>query len=41
MGKSKREIILDFTPLLDVMMLILFFFILFANTNYQNKIEEA
>ncbi|GEM_PF-2170489 len=41
MGKSKREIILDFTPLLDVMMLILFFFILFTNTNYQNKIEEA
>ena len=41
MGKSKREIILDFTTLLDVMMLILFFFILFANTNYQNKIEEA
>ena len=41
MGKSKREIILDFTPLLDVMMLILFFFILFANTDYQNKIEEA
>ena len=41
MGKSKRETILDFTPLLDVMMLILFFFILFANTNYQNKIEEA
>lgn len=41
MGKSKREIILDFTPLLDVMMLIIFFFILFANTNYQNKIEEA
>ena len=41
MGKSKREVILDFTPLLDVMMLILFFFILFANTNYQNKIEEA
>lgn len=41
MSKSKREVILDFTPLLDVMMLILFFFILFANTNYQNKIEEA
>ena len=40
MSKSKREVILDFTPLLDVMMLILFFFILFTSVNFQNKTEE-
>ena len=40
MSKSKREVILDFTPLLDVIMLILFFFILLTSVNFQNKTEE-
>lgn len=41
--KNKREIILDFTSLLDVIMLILFFFVIFAqidSTEAMTKIEE-
>lgn len=41
--KNKREIILDFTSLLDVIMLILFFFVIFAqidSTESMTKIEE-
>lgn len=37
--KNKREIILDFTSLLDVMMLLMFFFVIFAqfDTNEANE----
>lgn len=41
--RNKREIILDFTSLLDVTMLILFFFVIFAQfdtNNAMNKVEE-
>lgn len=37
---NKREIILDFTSLLDVIMIILFFFILFSHIETINAIEE-
>lgn len=34
---SKKEIILDFTSLLDIMMIILFFFILFGHIENENE----
>ncbi len=37
---NKREIILDFTSLLDVIMIILFFFILFSHMEAIDAIEE-
>lgn len=37
---NKREIILDFTSLLDVIMIILFFFILFSHIETINAVEE-
>ncbi len=37
---NKREIILDFTSLLDVIMIILFFFILFSHIEAIDAIEE-
>lgn len=36
-----REIILDFTSLLDVVMIILFFFILFSTLDVENATDEA
>ncbi len=36
-----REIILDFTSLLDIIMIILFFFILFSNLETQTAIDTA
>ena len=36
-----REIILDFTSLLDVIMIILFFFILFSSVDVENAEEKA
>lgn len=42
--KNKREIILDFTSLLDIIMLILFFFVIFAqidSAEAMSKIEET
>ena len=36
-----REIILDFTSLLDVMMIILFFFVLFSRVDVDNATEKA
>ena len=39
--KNKREIILDFTPLLDVIMIILFSFIICFQTSVLSKIKEA
>lgn len=33
---KKRQIILDFTSLLDVIMIILFFFIIFSNLETDN-----
>lgn len=36
-----REIILDFTSLLDVMMIILFFFVLFSKVDVENATEKA
>ena len=36
-----REIILDFTSLLDVMMIILFFFVLFSRVDVENATEKA
>lgn len=39
--KNKREIILDFTSLLDVIMLILFFFVIFAQLDTAEAISEA
>lgn len=37
---NKREVILDFTSLLDVIMIILFFFILFSHIEAINAVEE-
>ncbi len=39
--KNKREIILDFTSLLDVIMLILFFFVIFAQLGTNNAMDKA
>ncbi len=39
--KNKRDIILDFTPLLDVMMLILFFFVFFSQSEASKQMQEA
>ncbi len=39
--KNKREIILDFTSLLDVIMLILFFFVIFAQLDTNNAMDKA
>lgn len=36
-----REIILDFTPLLDVIMIILFFFVLYSTMDTQKAANEA
>ncbi len=36
-----REIILDFTSLLDVVMIILFFFILFSSFDVETATEKA
>ena len=36
-----REIILDFTSLLDVMMIILFFFIFFSKIDVDSATERA
>lgn len=41
MRKNKREVILDFTSLLDVIMLILFFFVIFAQIDSSNAIDAA
>lgn len=44
MRNNKREVILDFTSLLDVIMLILFFFVIFAqidSSNAVNAVESA
>lgn len=39
--KNKREIILDFTSLLDVIMLILFFFVIFAQLDTSEAIKKV
>ncbi len=39
--KNKREIILDFTSLLDVIMLILFFFVMFSQIGVDNALKYA
>ncbi|MBP0957604.1 MAG: biopolymer transporter ExbD [Oscillospiraceae bacterium] len=39
--KMKREVILDFTSLLDVIMLILFFFVIFATLDTNDAKSEA
>lgn len=39
--KNKREVILDFTSLLDVIMLILFFFVIFAQLDTSQAIANA
>lgn len=39
--KNKREVILDFTSLLDVIMLILFFFVIFAQLDTSEAIAKA
>ena len=36
-----REIILDFTSLLDVVMIILFFFVLYSSIDTENATEKA
>ncbi len=41
MRNNKREVILDFTSLLDVIMLILFFFVIFAQIDSSNAVEIA
>lgn len=41
MRNNKREVILDFTSLLDVIMLILFFFVIFAQIDSSNAVESA
>lgn len=41
MRDSKRQVILDFTSLLDVVMLILFFFVIFAGFDSARAIDEA
>ncbi len=39
--KNKREVILDFTSLLDVVMLILFFFVIFAQLDTADALSKA
>ena len=39
--RNKREIILDFTSLLDVIMLILFFFVIFSQFDTNSAISQA
>jgi len=39
--KNKREIILDFTSLLDVIMLILFFFVMFSQIGVNDALKDA
>lgn len=39
--RNKREIILDFTSLLDVVMLILFFFVIFTQFDVADAISQA
>lgn len=41
MRKNRREIILDFTSLLDVIMILLFFFVIFAQIDSNRNIAEA
>lgn len=41
MRNNKRQVILDFTSLLDVIMLILFFFVIFAQLDSDKAIESA
>ena len=41
MKNNKRQVILDFTSLLDVIMLILFFFVIFAQLDSDRAIESA
>ena len=41
MRNNKRQVILDFTSLLDVIMLILFFFVIFAQLDSDRAIESA
>lgn len=41
MRNNKRKVILDFTSLLDVIMLILFFFVIFAQIDSSNAVESA
>lgn len=41
MRNNKREVILDFTSLIDVIMLILFFFVIFAQIDSSNAVESA
>ena len=36
-----REVILDFTSLLDIIMIILFFFILFSNLDAETAVEKS
>lgn len=36
-----REIILDFTPLLDVIMIILFFFVINSTMGYNHRVKEV
>lgn len=39
--KRTKEILLDFTPLLDVIMIILFFFLLFSKMNTDTVLQDA
>lgn len=41
MERNKREIILDFTSLLDIIMMLLFFFVIFAQLDSNQAIENA
>lgn len=41
MSRKRREIILDFTSLLDVTMILLFFFVLNATLNSRQAVEKA
>lgn len=41
MERNKRDIILDFTSLLDVIMMLLFFFVIFAQFDSNKAIENA
>lgn len=41
MNRNRREIILDFTSLLDVIMILLFFFVIFAGFESAQAVEKA
>ena len=41
MNRNKREIILDFTSLLDVILILLFFFVIFAQFDSNQAIQDA